>query len=90
MTSLFGSQILKIFHRNDRNIKMTCRAQHLSCYVEGQIHSMTLQRNRFRTVTLLFEVGYFLKLFCQTTSLCQIPIRGALIGSTGSCLTYYN
>jgi len=37
---------------------MTCRAQHLGRYLEGQGHSMTLQKNRVRPITLLFEVGF--------------------------------
>jgi len=49
---------------------MTCRAQHLGRYLEVQGHSMTLQQNRVRPIT-----------FLQTTSLCPIPIRGALPGS---------
>jgi len=35
-----------------------CRAQHLGCYLEGQGHSMTLQQNRVRPITLLFKVGF--------------------------------
>ena len=41
---------------------------------------MTLQQNRVWPKTLLFEVGFY-NYFWQTTSLCQIPIRGALPGS---------
>jgi len=52
------SRISKLFHRNDHHIEMTCRAQHLGCYLEGQGHSMTLQQNRVRPITLLFEVGF--------------------------------
>jgi len=37
---------------------MTCRAQNLRRYLEGQDHSMTLQQNRVRLITLLFEVGF--------------------------------
>jgi len=37
---------------------MTCRAQHLGPYIEGQGHSATLQQNRVRPITLLFEVGF--------------------------------
>jgi hypothetical protein len=53
------SQILKLFHRNDHHIEMTCHAQHLGCYLEGQGHSMTLQQNPVRPITLLFEVGFY-------------------------------
>ena len=38
-----------------------------------------------RTRTLLFAVEFY-NYFWQTTSLCPIPIRGALPGSTGSCV----
>jgi len=51
------SRISKIFHRNCHHIEMTCHAQHLGRYLEGQGHSMTLQQNCFRPITLLFEVG---------------------------------
>jgi len=45
-----------LFHINDYHIEMTCRAQNLGRYLEGQGHSMTFQQNRFRPITLLFEV----------------------------------
>jgi len=53
------SRIPKLFHRNDHQIEMTCRAQHLGRYLEGQGHSMTLQQNCVRPITLLFEVGFW-------------------------------
>jgi len=37
---------------------MTCRAQHLGRYLKGQGHSMTLQQNHVRPITLLFEVRF--------------------------------
>jgi len=74
------SRILQLFHRNDHHIETTCRVQHLGCYLKGQGHSMTLQQNRVWSKTLLFEVGLY-NYFWQTTSLCPIPIRGALPGS---------
>jgi len=74
------SQILQLFHRNDHHIETTCRVQHLGCYHEGQGHSMTLHQNRVWPKTLLFEVRFY-NYFWQTTSLCPIPIRGALPGS---------
>jgi len=52
-------RILQIFHRNDHHIGMTCRPEHLGCYLEGQGHSMTLQQNRVWPITLLFEVGFY-------------------------------
>ena len=41
---------------------------------------MTLHQNRVRSITLLFEVGFY-NYFWQITSLCPMPIRGALPGS---------
>jgi len=52
-------RISKLFYRNDHHLKTTCRAQHLGRYLEGQGHSMTLQQNRVRSITLLFEVGFW-------------------------------
>jgi len=36
-----------------------CHLQHLGQYIEGQGHSMTLQQNLVRPITLLFEVGFY-------------------------------
>jgi len=52
------SRISKLFYRNDHHVKTTCCALHLGCYLEGQGHSMTLQQNRVRSITLLFEFGF--------------------------------
>jgi len=52
------SRISKIFHRNDHHVKTTCRTQHLSRYLEGQGHRMTLQQNRVRPITSLFEFRF--------------------------------
>jgi len=52
------SRISKLFHRNDLHIEMTCHAQHLGRYLEGQGHSMTLQQNCVRPITSLFEVRF--------------------------------
>jgi len=79
------SWILKLFHINDHHIKMVCYAQHFGRYLEGQAHSMTFQQNRVWPITLLFEIRFY-NCFWQTT-LCPIPIQGALLGSTGSCYT---
>jgi hypothetical protein len=38
---------------------MMCRTQHLGRFLEGQGHSMTLQQNRVRHITSLFEVGFY-------------------------------
>ena len=56
---VIGCQILKLFYRNDHHVETTCRAQHLSRYLEGQGHSMTLQQNCVRSITLLFEVRFW-------------------------------
>jgi len=53
------SRILKIFHRNDHHIGATCREQNSGRYLEGQGHSMTLQQNRVRPITWLFEVWFY-------------------------------
>jgi hypothetical protein len=37
----------------------TCGAQHLGRYLEGQSHSMTLQKNRVQAHYSLFEVGFY-------------------------------
>jgi len=55
---IIWSLISKLFHRNDHHIKTTCHAQHLGRYLEGQGHSMTLQQNRVRPITSLFEVDF--------------------------------
>ena len=62
------SRISKLFHRNDHHIEMTCRAQHLGRYLEGQI--MTLQQNHVRPITLLFEVG-FQNYFTEMTTMLR-------------------
>jgi len=36
-----------------------CREHYLGQYLEGQGHRMTLQQNRVRPLTLLFEVGFY-------------------------------
>ena len=62
------SRILNIFYRNNYHIEMMCRAQHLGRYLEGQGHSITLQLNRIRPLTSLFEVWFYNHLW-QLTSL---------------------
>ena len=39
-----------------------CRTQHLGRYLKGQDHCMTLQQNRVRPITSLFEVDFFTNL----------------------------
>ena len=55
-------------------------AHQLGCFLEGRGHSLALQQDRVWSKTLLFDVGFY-NYFWQTTSLCPIPIRGALPGS---------
>ena len=52
------SRNLQLFHRNDHHIETMCRVQNLGRYLEGQGHSMTLQKNRVRPITFLFKVGF--------------------------------
>jgi hypothetical protein len=40
-------------------IETTWRVQHLGRYLEDQGHSMTLQQNRVRPITSLFEIGFY-------------------------------
>jgi hypothetical protein len=40
------------------SVRPSVRAQHLGRYLEGQGHSMTLQQNRVRPITSLFEVRF--------------------------------
>jgi len=47
-----------------------CRAQHLGRYLEGQGHSMTLQQNRVRPITKLFEVR-FQNYFTEMTTMLR-------------------
>ena len=56
---VFWIQIVKLFHRNDYHIELICHEQHLDRYIEGQGHSMTLQKNHVQTGTLLFGVGFY-------------------------------
>jgi hypothetical protein len=53
------SWILQLFHINNHHIETMCRVQHLGRYHEGQGHSMTLEQNRVRPITSLFEVGFY-------------------------------
>jgi len=61
ITSLFDVGFRNCFtemHRNDHLIETMCRTQNLGRYLEGQGHTMTLQQNRVRPITSLFEVGF--------------------------------
>jgi len=64
------SLISKLFYRNDHHVETTCCAEHLGTYLEGQGHSMTLQQNRVRPITLLFEVG-FRKYFTEMVTILR-------------------
>jgi len=58
-TFVIGCQISQLFHRNDHHIEMTCHAQHLGRFLEGQGHSMTLQQKCVWPITVLFKVGFY-------------------------------
>jgi len=58
LNRVISSQIFTLFHRNNHHIETTCRVQNLDCYLLGQGHSMTLQQNRVRPITLLFKVRF--------------------------------
>ena len=53
---------------------MACCKQHLSRYLEGQGHSMTLQQNRVRPTTLLCEVGFY-KYFTEMITILRRVTR---------------
>jgi len=42
---VFWSLILKLFYRNDNHIEMTCRAQQLGRFLEGQSHTWPCSKN---------------------------------------------
>jgi len=64
------SRISKLFYRNDHHVETTCHAQHLGRYLEGHGHSMTLQQNRVRPITSLFEVR-FRNYFTEMTTMLR-------------------
>jgi len=77
------SLISKLFYRNDHHVETMCRVQHLGPYLEGQGHSATLQQNRVRTLTLLFEVwfrNYFTEMItilrqCVARNICVATLK---------------
>jgi len=64
--------------------------QHLSHYIEGQGHSITLRQNRVRPITLLFEVG-FKKIFhrndCHIETTCRAQYLGRYLEGQGHSMT---
>jgi len=60
---------------------MTCRAQHLGCYLEGQGHSYTLQQKRVRPITLLFEVR-FRNYFTEMITILRKRVAGNISVTT--------
>jgi len=69
----FLSLILKLFYRNYHYNKTTCHEQHLGRYLEGHGHCMTLQQNRVRLITLLFEV-WFYNYFTEIITILRWPV----------------
>ena len=61
-------------HRNDHHVERMCCEQHLGRYLEGQGYSMTLQQNRVRPITLLFEVPFKQKWSPFWDTLSQAPL----------------
>jgi hypothetical protein len=58
-----------------------CQAQLLGRYLEGQGHSMTLQQNRIRPLTLLFE-GEFLKYFTEMITILRRHVARHILVAT--------
>jgi hypothetical protein len=58
-----------------------CHEQHLSRYLEGQGHSMTLQQNRVWLITLLFEVGFLKYLTKMIIILRRLVVRHILVAT---------
>jgi len=69
------SGIFKIVHINDHHIGLTCCAQHLGRYLEGQGQSMTLQQNRVRPMIwsrilqLFYRIDHHIETMCRTQHL---------------------
>ena len=86
-TRLVCSLIFKLFYRNDHHIKIMCRAQHLGRYLEGQGHSMTLNQNCVRPITLLFEVAFYNYFTGIITILRQCVMRNIWVATLKAKVT---
>jgi len=53
-------KLLYMMYINNHHIETTCWEQDLSRCLEGQGHSMTLQQNRVRPMTKLFEIWFYI------------------------------
>jgi len=85
------SRISKIFYRNDHYIETTCCAHHLGRNLEGQGHSMTLQQNRVRPITLFFWSQIPKQLHrndhhIETT--CRVQHLGCYLEGQGHSMTF--
>jgi hypothetical protein len=54
------SRILQLFQINNHHIETTCSRHYLGRYLESQGHTMTLQQNRVRPITSLFDVRFYI------------------------------
>jgi len=75
---------ISFFYRNDHHIETTCLAQHLGLLLWRALsqHDLAVKSYPAHNFVIWSQI---LQPFWQITSLCPIPIRGALPGSTGSC-----
>jgi len=78
---LIWSRISELFYRNDHHVETMCRAQQLGRYLEGQGHSMTLQQNRVRPITSLFEVGLW-KYFTEMITILRRRVAHNILVAT--------
>jgi hypothetical protein len=58
-----------------------CHTQNLGNYLEGQGHSMTLQQNRVRPITSLFEVEVYNYFTEVITNLRQHVVRNVWVAT---------
>jgi len=76
-------------HRNDHYIETTCHVQDLGRYLEGQGHSMTMQQNHVRSITLLLEVifdNYFTEMITIEMT-CRAQHLGPFLKGQGHSMT---
>jgi len=57
-----------------------CRTQNLGRYLEGQGHSMTLQRNCVLPITLLFDVGFSKTKFIEMITILRQCVVSNILG----------